>query len=91
MKFFQSLIQLSNCCDNRIEAFMKYRRELDIKHFARSSANQGNLFQLIAGMQAIKLDNSETEKCWQWERRQVKIFKISIKGLAFKTAVRFLL
>ena len=63
-------------------AFMKYRRELDIKRFAQSSANQSNLFQLITGMQEIKLNNCETEKRWQWERIQVKLFKISIKGLA---------
>jgi len=65
-----------------ILAFLKYRRELDIKRFAQSAANQSNLFQLITGMQEIKLNNCETEKRWQWERIQVKLFKISIKGLA---------
>jgi len=65
-----------------ILAFMKYRRELDIKRFAQSAAEQSNLFQLITGMQEIKLNNCETEKRWQWERIQVKLFKISIKGLA---------
>lgn len=63
-------------------AFMKYRRELDIKRFAQSASEQSNLFQLITGMQEIKLNNCETEKRWQWERIQVKLFKISIKGLA---------
>ena len=63
-------------------AFMKYRRELDIKRFAQASSNQSNLFQLITGMQEIKLNNCETEKRWEWERIQVKLFKISIKGLA---------
>ncbi len=65
-----------------ILAFMKYRRELDIKRFAQASSEQSNLFQLITGMQEIKLNNCETEKRWQWERIQVKLFKISIKGLA---------
>jgi ATP-binding cassette subfamily B protein len=65
-----------------ILAFMKYRRELDIKRFAQASNEQSNLFQLITGMQEIKLNNCETEKRWQWERIQVKLFKISIKGLA---------
>ena len=65
-----------------ILAFLKYRRELDIKRFAQSAAEQSNLFQLITGMQEIKLNNCETEKRWQWERIQVKLFKISIKGLA---------
>lgn len=65
-----------------ILAFMRYRRELDIKRFAQASSEQSNLFQLITGMQEIKLNNCETEKRWQWERIQVKLFKISIKGLA---------
>lgn len=67
-----------------ILAFMKYRRELDIKRFAQASGEQSNLFQLITGMQEIKLNNCETEKRWQWERIQVKLFKISIKGLALE-------
>lgn len=65
-----------------ILAFMKYRRELDIKRFAQSAADQSNIYQLITGMQEIKLNNCETEKRWEWERIQVKLFKISIKGLA---------
>jgi len=65
-----------------ILAFMKYRRELDIKRFVQAAGEQSNLFQLITGMQEIKLNNCETEKRWQWERIQVKLFKISIKGLA---------
>lgn len=32
-------------------------------------------------MQEIKLNNSEKQKRWQWERIQVKLFKINIKGL----------
>lgn len=67
-----------------ILAFMKYRRELDIKRFAQAAGEQSNLFQLITGMQEIKLNNCETEKRWQWERIQVKLFKIGIKGLALQ-------
>ena len=63
-------------------AFMRYRRELDIKRFAQAAGEQSNLFQLVTGMQEIKLNNCETEKRWEWERIQVKLFKISIKGLA---------
>lgn len=67
-----------------ILAFMKYRRELDIKRFAQAAGEQSNLFQLVTGMQEIKLNNCETEKRWEWERIQVKLFKISIKGLALE-------
>ncbi len=61
--------------------FMKYRRELDIRRFAQAAGEQSSLIQLITSMQEIKLNNSEKQKRWQWERIQVKLFKISIKGL----------
>ncbi len=62
--------------------FMKKRRELDFKNFALMSSNQSNLYQLITGMQEIKLNNCEKQKRWKWESLQAKIFRISIKGLA---------
>lgn len=62
--------------------FMKYRRELDIKRFEQSADEESNLIQLVTAMQEIKLNNCETQKRWQWERIQVKLFKISVKGLA---------
>ncbi len=65
-----------------ILAFMKYRRELDYKRFTQAAGEQSSLFQLITGMQEIKLNNCEKQKRWQWERIQVKLFNISVKGLA---------
>lgn len=64
--------------------FMKYRRELDHKRFAQSAGEQSNIIQLITGMQEIKLNNCEKQKRWQWERIQVKLFKIGIKGLVLE-------
>ena len=65
-------------------AFMRYRRELDIKRFAQAAGERSNLIQLVTGMQEIKLNNCETRMRWQWERIQVKLFKISVKGLALE-------
>ena len=65
-----------------ILSFMRYRRELDHKRFAQSAGEQSNIVQLITGMQEIKLNNCEKQKRWQWERIQVKLFKIGVKGLA---------
>lgn len=62
--------------------FMKKRRELDFKRFQQASDNQSNLYQLITGMQEIKLNNCEKQKRWEWERIQAKLFKVSVKGLA---------
>ncbi len=65
-----------------IYLFMKKRRELDFKRFREASAEQSNKIQLIQGMQEIKLQNAEKQMRWDWERIQVRLFKISIKGLA---------
>jgi ATP-binding cassette subfamily B protein len=62
--------------------FLKYRKRLDHKRFAQASANQSNTIQLITGMQEIKMTNSEKQQRWKWERIQVKLFKISIEGVA---------
>lgn len=62
--------------------FMKKRRELDFKRFAQMADNQSNLFQLITGMQEIKLNNCERQKRWKWERIQARLFRVNIQGLA---------
>ena len=64
-----------------ILSFMRYRRMLDTKRFNQSASEQSKLIQLIQGMQEIKLNNCEKQKRWEWERIQVKLFKISIDGL----------
>ena len=61
--------------------FLKKRKELDYKRFSVSAANQSNVYQLITGMQEIKLNNCEKQKRWEWERIQAKLFKVSVKGL----------
>ena len=64
-----------------ILSFMRYRRMLDTKRFNQSAGEQSKLIQLIQGMQEIKLNNCEKQKRWEWERIQVKLFKISLDGL----------
>ena len=65
-----------------ITIFLKKRKELDYKRFTQASAEQSNLYQLITGMQEIKLNNCEKQKRWEWENIQAKLFRVSIKGLA---------
>jgi ATP-binding cassette subfamily B protein len=65
-----------------IYLFMKRRRELDFKRFQEASSEQSNVIQLIQGMQEIKLQNAEKQMRWDWERIQVRLFKVSLKGLA---------
>ena len=61
--------------------FLKYRRELDFKRFNQAATERNKMIQLIQGMQDIKLNNCERQKRWEWERVQVRLFRISMKGL----------
>lgn len=67
-----------------IMAFMKKRAVLDYKLFNQLSANQEKNYELITGMQEIKLHNAEQKKRWQWELLQIKLFKINIQTLSLK-------
>ncbi len=64
--------------------FLKKRRELDFKRFKKASENQSYLIQLLTGMQEIKLNNSEKQKRWRWERIQAGLFHISMKNLSLQ-------
>lgn len=75
-------VLLSSASISWILFFLKRRKELDYKRFQGMSENQNMLFEMITGMQEIKLNNCETPKRWEWERIQAKLYKISIKGLS---------
>lgn len=61
--------------------FLKKRKELDHKRFAKLSSNQNNIIQLVAGMQEIKLNTCEKPKRWDWERIQASLFRIRVNYL----------
>jgi ATP-binding cassette subfamily B protein len=61
--------------------FLKKRRELDFKYFEVRATNQNKTYQLIQGMQEIKLQNSEKQKRWEWEDIQADLFKVNISAL----------
>lgn len=65
-----------------VVAFLKKRRDLDVKRFDLSSKNQSSIVQLIGGMQEIKLNNCEQQKRWEWEHLQAGLFRFSIKSLS---------
>lgn len=62
--------------------FLRQRRRLDFRRFDVSSKNQSSLVQLIQGMQEIKLAGAERTMRWEWERLQVRLFRLQMKGLA---------
>jgi ATP-binding cassette subfamily B protein len=69
-----------------IRLFMRKRRKLDFMRFEQYSKNQSKLIELINGIQEIKLNNSETQKRWEWENIQAKLFNVNIKSLALGQA-----
>lgn len=64
-----------------IIVFLKKRRELDFKYFDVSAKNQNKTYQLIQGMQEIKLQNAERRHRWEWEDVQADLFHIHIASL----------
>ncbi len=64
-----------------ILVFLKKRRELDYKNFEARANNQSKTYQLIQGMEEIKLQNCEKRKRWEWEDIQADLFKINIYSL----------
>jgi len=64
--------------------FQKKRKQLDYKRFARNRENQDKLYEMIVGMQEVKLYGSEISKRWEWERLQIKFFKLNISTLALE-------
>lgn len=61
--------------------FLRKRRDLDYKRFDQAAENQGNLIELINGMQEIKLHNAEKQKRWAWERIQARLFRTGLNAL----------
>jgi ATP-binding cassette, subfamily B, bacterial len=62
--------------------FLHKRKLLDNRRFNVQSDNQNAVYQLITGMQDIKLNNCENQKRWEWEKIQVKLFEISARILS---------
>src|ERR1035437_887364 len=58
--------------------FLKRRRQIDYKFFEQRAINQSKTYQLINGMQEIKLQNCEQRMRWGWEDVQADLFKINI-------------
>lgn len=64
--------------------FLKKRKSLDYKYFEQGSRNQSKTYQIITGMQEIKLQNCEKRKRWEWEDIQADLFKVNISSLSLE-------
>ena len=64
-----------------IVIFLKKRRQLDYKYFEQAGKNRNVTYQLIGGMQEIKLQGCEQRKRWEWEDVQADLFKVNLQSL----------
>ena len=64
-----------------IVAFLKPKRELNYLQFENAAMNQSSVIELINGINDIKLNGSEQQMRWDWERLQVSLYKYKIKLL----------
>lgn len=61
--------------------FLKKRRQLDYKYFEQAGRSRNVTYQLINGMQEIKLQGCEQRKRWEWEDVQADLFKVNLQSL----------
>ena len=64
-----------------IVLFLKKRKALDYKYFEQAGFNREITYQLIEGMQEIKLQGCEQRKRWEWEDTQANLFKTNLEVL----------
>ncbi|MFZ1526697.1 MAG: ATP-binding cassette domain-containing protein, partial [Saprospiraceae bacterium] len=67
-----------------VMVFMKRRADLDYLAFQQASDNQSTLFEMINGMQEIKLQGSERKRRWKWIDIQALLFRVQSKSLALR-------
>jgi len=64
--------------------FLKRRRTLDYRSFEQQGKNRSKVYQLINGMQEIKLQGCEQRKRWEWEDVQADLFKVNLDTLSLQ-------
>lgn len=65
-----------------VSLFMKSRGRLDHQRFKQMSLSGNKLINIVNGMQEIKLTQSELSTRWDWEKLQVTLFSLKVKGLS---------
>lgn len=54
---------------------------MDYRYFEQAGRNRNVTYQLIDGMQEIKLQGCEQRKRWEWEDVQADLFKVNLQSL----------
>lgn len=64
-----------------IVIFLKKRKLLDYKYFEQQGKNRNITYQLLTGMQEIKLQGCEQRRRWEWEDVQADLFDTNLQTL----------
>jgi ATP-binding cassette subfamily B protein len=64
--------------------FLRRRRLIDYKFFEQQGKNRNVVYQLINGMQEIKLQGCEQRKRWEWEDVQADLFDVNLDALTLQ-------
>jgi len=65
-----------------IYLFLARRKQLDFKRFEISAQNRAKTLQLINGIYEIKINDCGTQKIWEWEGIQARLFRFNVQSLA---------
>lgn len=61
--------------------FLKKRKILDYYRFQNNSENHDSIYEMINGIEEIKLNGFEDYKREEWEKIQIKLFNVNIRIL----------
>jgi ATP-binding cassette subfamily B protein len=64
--------------------FLKKRKQVNYSRFQLMRENQNKVFEIISGMSEIKLNSAEETRNADWEKLQVKLFKLNARGLVLE-------
>lgn len=64
------------------QLFLARRKQLDFKRFGIAAQNRAKILQLINGIYEIKINDCGTQKVWEWEGLQAKLFRFNVQTLA---------
>lgn len=64
-----------------IVLFLRKRRRIDYAQFEQGGRNRNVTFQLLQGMQEIKLQGCQQRKRWEWEDVQADGFQVNRRAL----------
>jgi ATP-binding cassette subfamily B protein len=64
------------------QLFLGRRKQLDFKRFGIAAQNRAKILQLINGIYDIKINDCGTQKVWEWEGLQAKLFRFNVQSLS---------